>query len=320
MATGTATRITPLPAAHKSDGLATGAVAQRRRWARVLRPYALLTPLLVWWGMIIAYPLVRAVVLSLTNASPLNGPTSHFVGLSNFRDIFAGGATTTAVEFTVVFALASTAIEVTAGTILALLLSRLRRFTWLRGVVMVPWAISEIVTATAGAWLFNAQFGMVNGMLHAVFGVRPVWLSNVTLARLALILMNSWEFMPLAFLFILTGLLNVPRELVEQARVDGAGELPTYFYVHWHLVKPLVIGIATFLTAINMVAFALPYTMTGGAPGTSTLLAAYQVYEEAIPGLQYGAGAALGIVILAMVLVVGAVGSILLRRAERRLV
>jgi multiple sugar transport system permease protein len=149
--------------------------------------------------------------------------------------------------------------------------------------------------------------------------VRPVWLSSVGLARLALILMNSWEYMPLAFLFILTGLMNVPRELVEQAHVDGAGEWLTYRHVHWHLVKPITIGIATFITAVNIVAFALPYEMTGGAPGTSTLLVAYQVYQLAIPGLQYGYGAALGLVILAMVLFVGGVGTVLLRRAERRL-
>jgi multiple sugar transport system permease protein len=295
--------------------------AHRRSRARVLRPYGYIAPLLIWWGMIIAYPLVRAVYLSFTNASPLNGSTgTSFVGLSNFQSIFAGGETTTAVEFTLAFAVCSTVIEILAGTVLALLLSRLRPgLRWLTGVIMIPWAISEIVTATAGLWLFNAQFGMVNGLLHALFDIRPVWLSNVTLARLALILMNSWEFTPLAFLFILTGLTNVPQDLVEQATVDGAGEVKTYQHVHWHIVKPIVLGIATFITAINIVAFALPYAMTGGAPGTSTLLVAYQVYELAIPGLQYAQGAALGLVTLAMVLVVAGIGGLLLRRAERRL-
>ena len=291
----------------------------RKHRGRVLRPYGYIAPLLVWWGMIIAYPLVRAIYLSFTDSSPLV-PTTNFVGLSNFTSIFAGGATTTAFEFTVVFALCSTAVEILAGGILALLFSRLRPgFGWLIGVVMIPWAISEIVTATAGAWLFNGQFGMVNGVLHALFGIKPVWLSNVTLARLALILMNSWEFTPLAFLFILTALTNVPRDLVEQATVDGAGNLKTYQHVHWHIVKPVLLGIATFVTAINIVAFALPYQMTGGAPGTSTLLVAYQVYVLAIPGLQYAQGAALGLVILAMVLVVAGTGGFLLRRAERRL-
>lgn len=139
----------------------------RKRFARLLYPYGLLTPLLLWWGIIIAYPLVRAVIISLTNASPLT-PTTSFVGLSNFREVFAGGATTASVEFTAEFAIASTAIELVGGATLALLLSRLRRFRWLRGVVMIPWAISEIVTATAGTWLFNARFGMVNAIFHAL--------------------------------------------------------------------------------------------------------------------------------------------------------
>jgi multiple sugar transport system permease protein len=184
---------------------------------------------------------------------------------------------------------------------------------------MIPWATSEIVTATAGIWLFNAQFGPVDAILHVLAGVRPVWLSEVTLARLALIVMNSWEFMPLACLFILTGLVNVPRELIEQARVDGTSESRTYVHVHWPLVKPIVVGIATFLTAVNLVAFALPYAMTAGGPGSSTLLVSYQVYELAIPGLQYGSGAALGVVTLSMVLIVGGIGAALVRQAERRL-
>lgn len=289
-----------------------------RRWLHLDRPYGMITPLVVWWGIIIAYPLVRAVVTSLTNSSPLNAST-HFTGLANFREIFSGGETTGAVTFTVLFAVASTAIELAAGTGLALLLSRLRRMRWLRGVMMIPWATSEIVTATAGTWLFNQQYGMVNAVFNAVAGVKPNWLGSITLARLALILMNSWEFMPLACLFVLTALTNVPRDLVEQARVDGAGEVSTYRHVHWNLVQPVFFGIATFVTAINIVAFALPYAMTGGAPGTSTLLVTYQVYELAIPGLQYGSGAALGIVVLAMVLVVGGAGGLLIRRAERRL-
>jgi ABC-type sugar transport system permease subunit len=293
-------------------------VSSWQAWRRRLRPYGLITPLALWWGMIIGYPLVRAVIISLTNSSPLN-PVTQFVGLSNYTSIFEGGSTTTAVEFTVVFALASTAVELLVGTALALMLARLNRFRWLRGVVMIPWAISEIVTATAGNWLFNAQFGMVDAIIHAVTGTRPVWLSDITLARLALIIMNSWEYFPLACLFVLTAVVNVPYELVEQARVDGASETKTYLHVHWSIVKPVLLGIATFVTAINIVAFALPYAMTQGAPGTSTLLVAYQVYELAIPGLQYGSGAALGVVILLMVLIVGGVGALLIRRAERRL-
>ncbi len=156
----------------------------RKNRGRALRPYGYIAPLLVWWGMIIAYPLVRAIYLELYGlVAP--GPHDQFSwAYRTSTSIFAGGATTTAFEFTVVFALCSTAVEILAGGILALLFSRLRPgFGWLIGVVMIPWAISEIVTATAGAWLFNGQFGMVNGVLHALFGIKPVWLSNVTLAR-----------------------------------------------------------------------------------------------------------------------------------------
>lgn len=290
----------------------------RSTWVRLLRPYGLILPLVAWWGLIIAYPLVRAVLISFTNSSPLN-PTVRFVGPANFAQIFAGGATREAVLFTIVFAVVSTALELTAGTILALLLSRLRRFRWLRGVMMVPWALSEIVVATAGAWFFNSRFGLVDAIFHTALGIRPVWLGDVTLARLAVILMNSWEFTPLVGLFILTALLNVPSELVEQAKVDGASEARTYQYVHWNMIQPIFFGVATFVTAVNIVAFALPYAMTGGGPGTSTSLASYQVYELAIPGLQYASGAALGIVILAMVLITAAIGGTLMRRAERRL-
>lgn len=297
----------------------TGILRRYPRRRRRLQPYVLLLPLLLWWAIIIGYPLVRAVVISFTNSSPLNGGLIRYVGLHNFITIFSGGATTDAVVFTVVFALASTAVELVLGVAVAVLLSRLRRFRWLRGVMLIPWGISEIVVATAGLWLFNSRYGLVDAIFHALLGIRPEWLSNVTLARLALIIMNSWEYFPLVGLFTLTALLNVDRELIEQARIDGATELETYRRVLWSLVQPVVVSIGTFVTAVNVVAFALPYAMTGGAPGTSTLLASYQVYQLAIPGLQYGAGAALGVVILAIVLIIGALGGLLIRRAQRRL-
>lgn len=313
-------KTSPLAAPPVELEAVVGASTRRRypQWGRRLRPYALLLPLLLLWAMIIGYPLVRAVVISLTDSSPLNGST-RYVGLQNFIAVFSGGATTGAVAFTVVFALASTAVEMFLGVALAVLLSRLRRFRWLRGVMLIPWGISEIVVATAGLWLFNSRYGLVDAIFHALAGIRPEWLSTVTLARLALIIMNSWEYFPLVGLFVLTALLNVDRDLVEQAQVDGATELATYRHVVWHLVQPVAVSIGTFVTAVNVVAFALPYAMTGGAPGTSTLLVSYQVYELAIPGLQYGAGAALGVVILAIVLIIGALGGLLIRRAQRRL-
>lgn len=307
-----------LPAPPAELRPAAGAGRRYPHWRRRLRPYALILPLFLWWALIIGYPLVRAVAISLTNSSPLNGQ-NRFVGLQNFVAVFSGGATTDAVTFTIVFALASTALQMLFGATVAVLLSRLRRFRWLRGVVLIPWGISEIVVATAGTWMFNARYGLVDAIFHALAGIRPVWLSNVTLARLALIIMNSWEYFPLVSLFILTALLNVDRGLVEQAQVDGASKVATYRHVVWHLVKPVVMGIGTFVTAINVVAFALPYAMTGGAPGTSTLLVSYQVYQLAIPGLEYGAGAALGVIVLAIVLVVGTAGGLLVRRAQRRL-
>jgi multiple sugar transport system permease protein len=301
-----------------------GRADQRYRhplWRR-LQPYGLLIPLLVAWGATIAYPLVRVVILSFTNSSPLIHP-ERFVGLANFTEIFTGGSTggstRTAVLFTLVFALACTTIELTFGSAIAILLSRRGRHTRLLGVIMIPWAISEIVTATAANWLFNAKFGMVDAIFRLVGLPQVVWLSSPTLARVAIIVMNSWEFMPLACLFILTGLTTVPADLIDQAKVDGATEPRIYRHVHWPIVKPVFAGIGTFITAINLVAFALPYAMTNGGPGTATYLLSYQVYELAIPGLQYGGGAALGVVTLILVLIIAAVGGFIVRRADRKL-
>jgi multiple sugar transport system permease protein len=158
---------------------------------------------------------------------------------------------------------------------------------------------------------------MVDDLLARVLPLRPIWLADPTLARIAVILLDVWKNAPLASIIILAGLQNIPTELAEAARVDGASRW-TYFYsVTIPLLSPLLITLAIFIATSRLLTFDIVYGFTQGGPGTDTSLLAYQVYRVAFNGLYFGYAAAVAVFGFIIVLAISLAGFVLLRWSIR---
>jgi multiple sugar transport system permease protein len=305
--------------AIKAPRTKAAVVARRRHTKLILLGYALVAPAIIWRLAVAIYPFLNTVFQSFTNSSPLSG-TPRFIGLDNYVRMFHDPVVLQSLSFTAIFTVASTLIQLVYALGIALLLNKaFRGRGFVRAINLLPWAMPAIVIATASQWMFNTQYGMVDDLIARVLPFRPIWLASPTLARLVVILLDVWKNAPWASIIILAGLQNIPRELYEAARVDGAASWRTFRSVVLPMLMPLVFTLLIFISTARVLTFDLVYGLTQGGPGNSTTVLAYQVYQLAFTGLYYGYGSALAVFVFLVVALLSLIFFLFMRRSEQAL-
>jgi arabinogalactan oligomer/maltooligosaccharide transport system permease protein len=205
----------------------------RRSWEKYWYAYAMVSPVVLVLGVLIFYPLVRGIVLSLTNATTRNignprfgrPATYHSVGLRNYVDILSNqdGQFYKVLVRTLIWTGSCVVMHYVLGLILAVMLNReFRGRTVYRVLLILPWAVPQFISAFAWRFLFNQDGGLINTALGWV-GVGPVsWLGQSNLILVAVIIVNIWLGVPFMMVALLGGLQSIPLELYEAAEVDGA--------------------------------------------------------------------------------------------------
>jgi multiple sugar transport system permease protein len=305
--------------AIKAPRTKAAVVARRRHTRLILLGYALVAPAIIWRLAVAIYPFLNTVFQSFTNSSPLSG-TPRFIGLDNYVRMFHDPVVLQSLSFTAIFTVASTLIQLVYALGIALLLNKaFRGRGFVRAINLLPWAMPAIVIATASQWMFNTQYGMIDDLIARVLPFRPIWLASPALARIVVILLDVWKNAPWASIIILAGLQNIPRELYEAARVDGASAWITFRSVVLPMLMPLVFTLLIFISTARVLTFDLVYGLTQGGPGNSTTVLAYQVYQLAFTGLYYGYGSALAVFVFLVVAFLSLIFFLFMRRSEQAL-
>ncbi|MGP3910076.1 carbohydrate ABC transporter permease [Nonomuraea sp. 10N515B] len=260
-----------------------------RRLSDAQFAWLLMLPGLALFGAIIAYPLVSALVTGLFEQS-LVRPGRLFVGLANFADVL-GGDFWPVFRNTMIFTLGATVAPFVLGYALALALNAgIRGSGFLRGLFLFPWVIPGVVVSFLWLWIFNANYGVLNGIL----GTRFSWLGDPDTAMLAVIVTKTWASFPWMMIMLLAGLQTMPKELHEAASVDGAGTIRRF----WSVTVPHMKGIAGIVFLLefiwNFQHFDTIYVLTGGGPAGATKTFAVAVYDTAFKGFDLGHASALG--------------------------
>jgi raffinose/stachyose/melibiose transport system permease protein len=259
----------------------------RRRLTWVL----FLLPALAVYVVFMAYPLFSSMRLSLYTGPGL--VPERFVGLQNYVDLFTNplwrDRFMNALGNTFLFFAIHMLVQNTLGLLFASLLANpFRGRSVFRALIFAPATLSVLVTGFLWSLILNPQWGAVNQALEAVglkAWARP-WLGDKTLALPVISLVSSWQWVGLPTMIFLAGLLNIPDELIEAARVDGASAWTAFWQVKLPLLSP-VIGIVSVLTFVgNFNAFDVIFAMASarGAPAYRTDLLATFFYRTAIAG------------------------------------
>jgi multiple sugar transport system permease protein len=291
---------------------------RRRRQQRVHDTFVL--PGVGYLLVFALYPLYQLIVMSVSDVSSANILTTWpGVGLGNFRATTGVPDFSEALAHTVVLVVIALVVNLVGGTVAAL---SMRADGWATKVVLslmvFVWALPGVVVGNLWRFLLTPD-GPVNALLvtlHIVAAPIP-WLVNGQLALLSLSLVNAWMVLPFSTLVMRAAVLDVPRDQLEAAALDGAGAVGQFRNVIMPHIRPTLSALAILLVVNGFRSFDLIYVMTSGGPGTATSTLPFLAYRQAVQEFQFGLGAATAVFSLALVFVFAVIYGIASRqRAE----
>jgi multiple sugar transport system permease protein len=293
----------PQPRPWTGHGLAS------ERW----HGYLFLSPVLLFLAAVILLPLAHAFWTSLHR---IRGLSATYVGLANYVRVLEDEAFWHALRVSLAFVSISVTLHVLLGLALALALNEIRvARTALRLLLLTPWMVSAAVGATIWLWLLEPQFGVVNHLLMTAGLIeRPVaWLGEPGPAFAAVTAVEVWRGVPFVMLLMLAGLQTIPAEQYEAAYIDGASAWQRFRWITLPNLKYLLV-VASTLDIINVVRhYDIIGIMTAGGPAGATEVLPALLYNTAFRANRFGEAAAIGVLLLGMVLVF----SVLYLRATR---
>jgi multiple sugar transport system permease protein len=285
----------------------------------LLAQWGFVVPAVVYLLLFFGYPIVENVVMSFQQYTPATFYTgaAPFVGLRNYAEILASGLFSQALLTTVLFTAGSVAGQFLLGLALALFFRRSFPLGGLlRSLLLLPWLLPLVVSATTWKWMLDTDDGVVNNALRALHIVSSgiPWLTGTSQALVSVTLVNIWVGIPFNTAILYSGLRNIPAQLYEAADLDGAGPVASFRHITWPLLRPavsvvLVLGVVYTLKVLDII-----LVVTGGGPADATQTLATQSYELSFQQFEFGRGAAMGNVLIILSLVL----ALVFLRADRR--
>lgn len=267
--------------------------------------FLLVVPALALLGAVLAWPLASAVVLSFQNVRFVGGAGS-FVGLANYERVLGDPAFWRAVRLSLVWVVANAVLQTALALAAALVLNqrwpgvRIAR-TW----IILTWIVPTVVVVMIWRWLFSTSGGMINPLL-VMGGIidRPMgFFATPEMAFATLVFINSWRWFPFIALMLLAGLTRIPADLLEAARVDGAGAWHRFTRITWPLLAPTLGVLLVIGTLLSFNVFDIIWLLTAGGPAGGSRTLPVLIFETAFRAHRVSEAAA--IAVLATVLLMG---------------
>jgi ABC-type sugar transport system permease subunit len=281
--------------------------------------FVLLLPSLVLVFGVVIYPLVRTLLTSLHDVNSAMPGAYPFLGAHNYLEVVKDPEFRSSLFRTAYFTFVTTALELTFGVLLGVLLNaNFHGRAVVRAVVIIPWAVPTVVSGALWRWIFNGSYGALNAALtqtHLIDQYKQ-WLGTPWLALHMIMVEDVWKFTPFVALFVLAGLQTIPDELHEAGMVDGAGTVRRFFAITLPLLTPVILVTAVLRTIDGFRLFDIIYVMTRGGPASGTETAAFYTYVRAFSDQSFGLGSALAITLTAVILVVTVVYMRVVRFSE----
>jgi multiple sugar transport system permease protein len=272
--------------------------------------YLLISPALLYILLLVAYPFVLALYFSLSNVSVAGGDRG-FVGLGNFTSIVHDPTFLRALINSLSFTFVAEVAKGVLGIGLAFLLLQTLRFKKvIRGFLMIPFTMPLSLSLLGWKWMYDPQFSVINRSIDAIQATLHIkqqfwviWLGDPFYSYLAILIVNIWRGFPFAAVIVLSGLVSIPRDILDAAKVDGAG-----FFRTWHYVITPMIAAILFIGLIYDVTFTLGditivYLLTQGGPSNYTQILPMLAYQNGIVGGNLSKGAADALILFPLLFV-----------------
>ncbi len=266
-------------------------------------PVLYLGPAVLVMAAACLYPVLSAFQLAGFDWS-LGTPwaSARWVGLDNFVSAFSNPRVWSSLWTTLLFAAVCVSAEMVLGIALALALEHpVRGMALFRTLFILPMMIAPIAVGLAWRYMFDAQFGLINAVLKVAGLNAQTWLADPTLAFVAIVVADIWQWTPFVFIMMIAALANIDGSVIEAARIDGARWWQQTFLVKLPMVMN-VIAITLMMRLIDAFrVLEVIYVLTFGGPGDSTEILALNIYKTAFVGQQLGVAAAVSVLLLFVV-------------------
>lgn len=263
-----------------------------------------LLPNLLGFFIFTLFPIIMALVLSLFKWTLTSPP--KFVGLHNYvqlftKDVLFAGVVGHTLYYVVVYVSLNLVVSVSFA---AWLNRKMRGIQVYRAFLFMPVLIPPVAIAMIWQWLYNPDYGLIDGFLKTLGLTGPNWLGDENWAMPGLIIMSAWEQFGYNMLIFLAGLQAVPKDLLEAASIDGATGIRKFFTIQLPMISPSIFFgmVMTLITSFQT--FDQAFVLTNGGPGSATDILGLYIYNNAFVYFKMGYGSSIAMVMFAFIIIV----------------
>lgn len=257
-----------------------------------------LAPALIGTLFFIIIPICASFYISLLDWNLITAP--KFVGLENYIGLLNEALFWQILWNTIFYAVVTTIFAIIIPLVLAVILNeKIKGANAFKTIFFLPYITPMIVLAVVWAWIFDPNYGVFNYIFHT----NIKWLYDTNTAMLALIFVSVWKNIGYNMILMLAGLQNIPEEVDEAAKIDGATGIKKFFRITCPLLSPTILFVSLITTISSFQVFDLIYLMTQGGPENSTSVLVYQMYKNAFEFFKIGKASAIAYVLFGVILV-----------------
>jgi multiple sugar transport system permease protein len=288
----------------------------RRKWRTSETTAAFLFLLPAMFGFVTFYllPLIRGVYLSFTDWDLLSVP--NFVGLDNFQRLFSDHLFWNSLLVTAEYVLLNIGFQTILALLIAVLMDRLTRSMSIRGTLLLPYLIPNVVVGLIWFWMLDLQLGITNQFLEAIGLGRIPFLGSTFWAIPSIAAINVWRHMGYTALLVFAGLQAIPKTAYEAAAIDGASEWHMFRKITLPLLRPVMAVVLVITMIGSFQIFDTVAVTTKGGPVNATRVIYYYIFQKAFDQFEFGYASAIALVLMLILVGVTFVQLKLLRAGE----
>ena len=268
--------------------------------------YSMVAPAVIILVGLIGYPLIYSIFLAMSDKT-VGGATAHFIGLRNFQKLFSDDVFRITIFNSIIYVVGAVSVKAVLGLLLAVILYHIRVGRKIfRGLVIIPWAVPMSMAGLAWMWMYEPMFSVVNRTMMGLgliqYGIP--WLTDPVWARISVIIANIWRGLPFFSITFLAALMAIPPDLIDSAKIDGAGAVRRFFHITIPLATPLLMVVTLFSIIMTVANFDVVWVLTKGGPLNQTHVFGTLAYVRGLMSGEMGMGAAITLFIFPFLAVV----------------
>lgn len=268
-----------------------------RRAKRDLRAALLfIAPAALGFVVFFLVPTVRGTWFSFTDSNLVGG--GEYIGVENYRRLFADELFWNSVVVTIQYVVINISVQTVLAVLIAVLMHRLTRSVVIRGIILLPYLVANVVVALVWFWMFDYSTGIVNVILDGLGVDRVAFFGNEATAIPTIALINVWRFVGYTALLVFAGLQTIPQQLYEAAALDGATEVRMFRSITLPLLRPVLALVLVITVVGSFQIFDTVAVTTQGGPVHATRVIYYYIYQQAFERFDLGYASALSVVLL----------------------